>query len=54
MTATEAKRIYLKDLPKYEAKGWRPSLRDGKIQVLATPTGVQTYAWRVVTNDIPA
>ena len=41
------RRIYIWDLPAYEAAGWHPCLtEDGDIRVLATPTGVQTYVWR--------
>ena len=46
----EARRIYLRDLARYELAGWKPSMRDGRIVVKDTPTGPQTYAWREVAK----
>lgn len=44
---TTAKRVYLRDLARYEAEGWRPCLdAEGRIRVLASPTGTQTYVWQ--------
>jgi len=47
---TEAQRAYVRDLPRWEAEGWKPSMRNGRIVVLATPTGTQTYVWREVKS----
>ena len=45
-------KIYVRNLPEWEAKGWRPSLNaDGQIVVHDSPTGAQMWVWRPVAQS---